>query len=68
MALAYASNDYVAYLDGSAVITDTSASVPACSKLGFEIPDGTGLFEHPVKQTLLFKTRLSNADLAALTA
>ena len=67
MALAYASNDYVAYLDGSAVITDTSASVPACSKLGFEIPDGTGLFEHPLKQTLLFKTRLSNADLATLT-
>ena len=68
MALAYASNDYVAYLDGSAVITDTSASVPACSKIGYEIPDGTGLFEHPIKQQLLFPTRLSNADLAALTA
>jgi hypothetical protein len=70
IAVAYANNDLVVFLDGVSVATDTSISVPACSaaQVGtFEdntnaLPLGGG-----VKQALLFKTRLSNSDLATLT-
>ena len=63
-ALAYKLNDYVAYVDGVSVGTDTSAAVPAMSALNlYDTSGGT----HAVNQALVFKTRLSNADLATLT-
>jgi len=70
IAIAYANNDLKVYIDGVAVATATTLSVPPCSALyvgTFE----NGTDQQPlgggIAQTLLFKTRLSNSDLATLT-
>ena len=69
VALAYKLNDYVCYLDGVQVFSDTSATVPACSRLSIGTWVGdTQQLGGTINQTLLFQTRLSNSDLAALTA
>jgi hypothetical protein len=71
IALAYKANDYVLYVDGVQRFTDTSAEVPACSQLNIgNIPFFAGGDElgGGVNQALLFKTRLTNAQLAELTA
>ena len=67
IAVGYKLDDYVLYINGVQVGVDTSALVPACSRLDVGGYFSAG-FEYPVKQALLFPTRLSNADLAALTA
>jgi hypothetical protein len=70
IAVAYKTNDCIIYINGAAAGTDTSVTIPACSQLFLGRENGVttdGLFK-PYKQALLFKTRLSNADLAALTA
>jgi hypothetical protein len=55
------------YIDGVSVFTDNSVTIPATSNLYL---GGWRDYNQAVKtaQALLFKTRLSNADLAALTA
>jgi hypothetical protein len=65
MAFAYKENDFVAYVNGVQVMTDTSGSIPACSQIGLSNYDK----DQPLlyKQALLFKTRLSNEELATLT-
>jgi hypothetical protein len=67
VALAYKANDVVAYLDGVQIGTDTSCTIPATSRYAFERANGTLGYEGGIKQALLFKTRLSNEELAALT-
>lgn len=70
IAIGYANNDYVIYVNGTQVHTDTSASVPACDKVYIgQRENGTVTFiaGGSLKQNLLFKTRLSNEELAALT-
>ena len=69
IAAAYKQNDIVLYIDGVQIGTDTSANVPNCSLLGLGYENGT-IYNNanPYKQVLLFKTRLSNADLARLTS
>jgi hypothetical protein len=68
IALAYKSNDYVCYLDGVQVFTDTSASVPACSNLYLGAYLGaSNILAGSISQAVLFKTRLTNAELASLT-
>ena len=70
IAVGYANNDYVIYVNGTQVHTDTSASVPTCSNIYVgqrENGSGTYVAGGSVKQALLFKTRLSNLDLAILT-
>ena len=69
IAFAYKANDVAVYVNGTLVVLDTSATVPA-SLTAFKFSrgnDGTPMIAS-VSQALLFKTRLSNADLAALTA
>lgn len=68
-ALSYSNNNYVLYVNGSLAGADTSASVPACSNiyLGQEIGLTSNSLNKPYNQVLLFKTRLTNAELAALT-
>ena len=69
VALAYKLNDYVCYLDGVQVFTDTSATVPTCSGVFVgQTVSSTAQLGGGISQALLFKTRLSNADLATLTA
>ena len=67
IAVAYKENDFVVYVDGMQVLADTSGDVPV-SMSEFKFSDGSGLlFFGNVDQSLLFKTRLSNEELAALT-
>jgi len=67
IAVGYKLNDYVLYINGVQVGVDTSALVPACSRLNVGGYFGAG-FEYPVKQALLFTSRLPNSDLATLTS
>jgi hypothetical protein len=68
IAICYKLNDFAIYLNGASIHTDTSGAVPTMSKLNVgnwfneSFPSGT-----PISQTLLFKTRLTNAQLAELT-
>ena len=64
-AIAYASNDAVFYVNGVLQGSDTSVVVPAISNVSLN----RGAFENSkrINQSLLFKTRLSNEELAALT-
>jgi hypothetical protein len=66
-AIAYKQDDFVFYINGNQVGLDTSGIVPA-SLTQFETSDvGSGIFVNPINQALLFKTRLSNTELAQLT-
>jgi hypothetical protein len=68
IAIAYASNDYAIYMNGSQLSTDTSASVPPMNQLAVGSDrSGVATATNNTKQALLFKTRLTNAELAALT-
>jgi len=70
IAVGYANNDYVVYVNGTQVHTDTSASVPTCSNVYIgqrENNTATYIAGGGIKQALLFKTRLTNAQLAELT-
>ena len=68
VALGYKNNDYVCYLDGVEVFTDTSASVPACSNIYIGHYLGTSnQLGGAIKQALLFKRKLTSTELAQLT-
>jgi hypothetical protein len=67
IALAYKQNDFVLYANGTQLTTDTSASVPAMAAIIYNHVD-LGTQNGKVAETILFPTRLSNSDLAALTA
>ena len=71
IAVGYANNDFVLYVNGVQIGTDTSGGVPPCSRLGVGVYETAAQDYNaacPIKQALLFKTRLSNSDLATLTA
>ena len=68
-ALAYKLNDIAFYVNGVQIGVDTSATIPACSALSTSSGAIAGtLFGRPINQALLFKTRLTNDQLAELTA
>jgi hypothetical protein len=68
IAIGYKANDLVVYINGTQRGTDTSVTIPATSKL--TISNG-GAGNYPmasrVAQALVFKTRLTNAEMAELT-
>jgi hypothetical protein len=64
-ALAYKANDVAFYVNGTLVGTDTSATIPACSEFALNNYDREAAPKY--SQALLFKTRLTNAQLAELT-
>jgi len=72
IAFAYKANDFALYVDGVQVGTDTSGTVPTCSNLGLgQYYNGGSISvinSKAVKQALVFKTRLTNDQLAQLTA
>jgi len=72
VAIGYANNNVAMYIDGVQVSTDTNATIPACPNLYVGTrEDGSaspGVLAGSIKQALLFKTRLTNAQLAELTA
>jgi hypothetical protein len=67
MAIGYANNNTAFFINGTQVgTTDTTCSVPAMSRLQM----GNTIFgpsDGKVNQVTLFKTRLTNAELASLT-
>ena len=68
LALAYNNNDAVLYMNGAQIGTDTSVTIPACSQLNVCTNQaGASPFDDGINQALLFKTRLTNAQLAELT-
>jgi hypothetical protein len=69
IALAYKANDFAIYINGVQAHTDNSGSIPALSSLAIGSDIATGGFNlaQAINQTLLFKTRLTNAQLAELT-
>jgi hypothetical protein len=66
LAIGYKLNDYAFYVNGTQIGVDTSASVPATSQFNLGGFITTGL-EHSVNYTALWKTRLTNDQLATLT-
>ena len=70
MCLAYKLNDYAIYLNGTSIYTNVSSIVPATLTeftLNNSGTSSTFIFYNKVQSTLLFQTRLPNAELAALT-
>ncbi|MFZ9327758.1 MAG: LamG-like jellyroll fold domain-containing protein, partial [Polynucleobacter sp.] len=69
IAVAYALNDYAFYINGVQVGTDTAALVPACSLIALgnaETGAGSNINDR-IRAAALYTTRLTNAELAALT-
>jgi hypothetical protein len=68
LAIAYKANDFAFYVNGTQVATDNSGTVPATSRFDLQYnTTANNLTARTYNQALLFKTRLSNSDLAALT-
>jgi hypothetical protein len=69
LALGYKSGQYVAYLNGNLVLADTNATAPPTSA-NFSIAQNVSGFSNITKNinaSALWKTRLTNAELATLT-
>jgi hypothetical protein len=68
-AFGYKENDFVAYVDGVQVASDTSGTIPACPNfyLGMNEEGSAQNLEGQIKQATLFNERLTNAELATLT-
>jgi hypothetical protein len=68
VAVGYAANNYVFYVNGVQIATDTSASVPSTSQvnLGSSFANGAQ-FTDRIRAAALYTTRLSDSELAALT-
>jgi hypothetical protein len=67
-AVGYKSNDWVFYVNGQQIGTDTSASVPTTSTLYLGYNGSTYQIGNGINQALLFKTRLTNAQIQELTS
>ena len=70
IALAYAANDFVLYVNGSQIGTDTSGAVPACTDvyLGkLETSSATLQLNDRIRAAAIYPTRLTNSQLASLT-
>jgi hypothetical protein len=69
MAVAYANNDVAFYINGVQIGTDTSVTIPACSKvnIGSRGSDDTNQINDHIRSAVLFPTRKNNAELAAMT-
>jgi len=67
IALAYKANDFAIYIDGVLAGTDTSGSVPSMNYLTIGGGADVGDQSQSVNQVALFKTKLTNSELIALT-
>jgi hypothetical protein len=70
IAIGYALNDYALYINGVQIGTDTLASVPACNVVVLGSVDSLSsgnAFNDRIRAAALYTTRLTNAQLAALT-
>jgi hypothetical protein len=67
LAAAYANNDWVFYVNGTQIGTDTSSAVPTTSRIDLGDIPGLARFNNRIRAAALYTTRLTNAELAALT-
>jgi hypothetical protein len=67
MAVGYKTNDTVFYIDGVLKYTDTSLTVPDCSRFDIGFVGGVSIDKTQTNLTALWKTRLTNTQLAQLT-
>ena len=70
-AVAYASGDFAFYVNGNQIGTDSSGAVPACNNVALgkiETSASTNFLNDRMLAGALYNTRLTNAELAALTA
>jgi hypothetical protein len=67
VAIAYANNDVVFYINGTQIGSDTAATMPTTNEVELGNQFGVAELGGVIKQALLFKTRLTNAELASLT-
>ena len=72
IAAGYKANDFVLYVNGTQIGTDTSGAVPTCDTLQVGSYRGTPTAANfiavkGINEALLFPTRLTNAQLAELT-
>lgn len=69
-AIAYKENDFVLYVNGVQIATDTSGAVPTNSQVivGGRFVGDSFQVSDPISQALVFKTRLPNSELAKLTS
>jgi hypothetical protein len=68
IAAAYKENDFVLYVNGVQIGTDTSGTISGTlSRFAADRGDGSQSFYNPISQALLFKTRLSDTDCEVMT-
>lgn len=70
IAAAYKENDFVLYVNGTQIGTDVSGTVPACNQIDYaQLPGSPGVqqLNDRLGPLVLYKERLSNSRLAALT-
>ena len=66
-AVAYNTNDFVFYVNGTQYGTDSSGATFSGTTLNKIEFDHAGLMGASIKKSMIFKTRLTNAELADLT-
>jgi hypothetical protein len=66
-ALAYKANDFAFYVNGTQVSTSSSGTVPTTSNVRFGAFITGQTMDGQINEAVLFKTRLTNAELASLT-
>jgi len=67
IAVGYKQNDFVVYLNGASVGTDTSCSVPAMNKIDLGNFNGGNIISDRIRSAALYTTRLTNSELQSLT-
>jgi hypothetical protein len=68
IAAAYKNNDFVLYINGIQIGTDTSGTVSAMADLYLDYQASSNyVSQYQINEAVLFKTRLTNAELASLT-
>jgi hypothetical protein len=68
IAVGYAANDFVLYVNGTQIGTDTSVAVPATSQINLGSSFSSTLqFNDRIRAAAIGMTRISNAELAAMT-
>ena len=68
LALAYKNNDIVFYVNGVQIGTDIVATIPTCSRVDIgQNYNNVAQLSDNISLSTLFKTRLTNAELANLT-
>jgi len=65
---AFKANDFAASVNGSAVLTDTSGTIPTVAALNLGSEGGSAPLNGHIRSIRYYNTRLPNAQLQALTA